>query len=142
MAVDYGRDNVELPWGASTVTWAGGALFMLSGVQLVIEALYDGLTEVAIASTVLIGIGLILVILGLDLLVNPFRHRALGVAIILVSLVATVAMLATFFVAPMGAALLFVSPVGGIVGGSWAILYESSDVDLPGAGSRPRQDSR
>jgi hypothetical protein len=108
---------------------------MLSGVQLVIEALYDGLTGVAIASTVLIFIGLVLVILGLDLLVNPFRHRALGVAIILVSVVATVAMIATFSVAPVGAVLLFVSPAGGIVGGILAIVYESSEEDLADAGT-------
>jgi hypothetical protein len=129
MSLDYSPDNIDLPWPASTTTWAAGALFMLSGVQLIIEALYDGLTWVAIASTVLIGIGLILVILGLDLLVNPFRHRALGVAIIIVSVAATVAMLATFSVAPEGAVLLFVSPAGGVVGGIWAILYERSNED-------------
>jgi hypothetical protein len=135
MGNEYARDNVDLPWGASSATWAGGALFMLSGVQLVIEALYDGLTGVAIASTVLIFIGLVLVILGLDLLVNPFRHRALGVAIILASVVATVAMIATFSVAPVGAVLLFVSPAGGIAGGILAILYESSEEDLADAGT-------
>lgn len=118
-------DEVDIPWPAATVTWAGGALFVLSGAQLALEALYDGLTGVAIAAIVLIGIGLTLVILGLDLIVNPFRHRALGVTIIIVSALATVTMLATFSVAPGGAPLLFVSPAGGIVGGILAILRES-----------------
>jgi hypothetical protein len=135
METGYGPGNVDLPWGASTITWAGGALFMLSGAQLATEALYDGLIWVAIASTVLIGVGLILVILGLDLLVNPFRHQALGVTIILVAVLAAVVMIVTFVVAPMGAVLLFVSPMSGILGGAWAILYESSEEDLRGAGS-------
>ena len=136
MAMDEDeRSTVDLPWGASTATWAAGALFILSGVQLLTEALYDGLAGVAIASTVLISVGLILVILGLDLLVNPFRHRALGIAIILVSFLATVAMLATFYVAPEGAVLLFVSPAAGVVGGIYAILYESDNQGLANAGS-------
>lgn len=125
MALGSALDEVDLPWPAATVTWAGGALFVLSGAQLALEALYDGLTGVAIAAIVLIGIGLALVILGLDLIVNPFRHRALGVTIIIVSALATVTMLATFSVAPEGAPLLFVSPAGGIVGGIMAILRES-----------------
>lgn len=124
MALGSARDEVDLPWPAATVTWAGGALFVLSGAQLALEALYDGLTGVAIAAIVLIGIGLALVILGLDLIVNPFRHRALGVTIIIVSALATVTMVATFSVAPEGAPLLFVSPAGGIVGGIMAILRE------------------
>jgi hypothetical protein len=99
-------------------------LFMLSGGQLVTEALYDGVTIVAIASTVLIAIGLVLVILGLDLITNPFRHRALGVAIIVVSGLATLAMLAAFYVAPEGAFLLFVSPMASAVGGVTAILHK------------------
>jgi hypothetical protein len=133
MRLDF-EPNVDLPWGASAATWAGGILFMLSGGLLVSESLYDGATGAAIASTILIGIGLILVFLGIDLLVNPFRHRALGVAIILVSIVATVAMIASFYVGPAGAILLFVSPASSLVGGVAAILYERSDDDLLDAG--------
>ena len=118
------REDVQPPWGPSTFAMAAGVLYMLSGVQLLAEAFGDTSTVIAIACVVEIFAGLAIVILGLNLVVNPFRHQTFGVAIIVVSGLATVAMLSAFSLAPNGAVLLFVSPAGGVSAGAWAILLD------------------
>ena len=129
MAMESPYADVELPWVAAVYTMAAGVLYMLSGAGVLAEALYNGATASAIACVVLISIGLLIVLLGLDLLINPFRHRALGVAIIIVSSLAFVSMIVTFYTLTGGESVLFVLPVGGIVAGVSAILYESPGID-------------
>lgn len=129
MVQDSSLADVEEPWVAATYTMAAGVTYMLSGAGVLSEALYLGATGVAIACVVLITFGLLLVLLGLDLLFNPFRHRGLGIAICFVSGLAFVAMIVAFSVATQGEYELGVLPIGGIVAGVWAILYESPGID-------------
>ena len=107
---------------------ASGALYMLAGTQVLIEALYLDTTVIALVCVVLITLGLAVVLLGLDLLVNPFRHRSLGIAICIVSGLCFVAMIVSFSLATPGEYLLGVLPIGGILAGASAILYESPGV--------------
>lgn len=117
--------DVDEPWVAAAYSMAAGVLYMLAGSQVLIEALYLDATVAALVCVVLITLGLIVVLLGLDLLVNPFRHRALGIAICIVSGLSFVAMIVSFSLAAPGEYLLGVLPIGGIVAGASAILYES-----------------
>ena len=139
MAQDYAADELETPWVEASYTAASGVLFMLSGAGTAAEALYDGLTGAVLACTILIAAGLALVILGLDLLVNPFRHRALGILIIVVSTLAFLVLVFSLYLAP-GVPVLFVLPVGGIVCGIGAILYQLPNEDKRVA--RPRRHRR
>lgn len=102
---------------------------MLSGVQLLIESLYIGATVTALASVALLTVGLVIVLLGLDLLVNPFRHRGLGIAICITSGFAFAALVFSLSVATQGEYVLCVVPSGGIAAGVSAILYTSPGIE-------------
>lgn len=128
MPPESSLDDVEMPWVAASYSMAAGVIYMLSAVQLLIESLYLGATVTALASVALLTFGLVIVLLGLDLLVNPFRHRGLGIAICIASGCAFAALVLSLSLATQGEYVLFVFPAGGIVAGVSAILYESPGI--------------
>jgi hypothetical protein len=122
--------EVELPWAAAILTGISSVFLLGIGTGVALQAAAAGDLPAAYVALGFVLLGVVAVVLALDLLVNPFRHRVLGLAILAVSVAAIVLDVNGY--AFVGNELYwFYFPTGSILGGVAAIFYEGADSVFP-----------